>query len=102
VRTLLTGDFEEAFKKVDAIVGPTTPSAAFKLGEKVDDPLAMYLADIYTVTANLAGIPGISIPVGRTKEKLPIGMQIFGEHFAEGTILRVANAYEKNGLGARN
>jgi aspartyl-tRNA(Asn)/glutamyl-tRNA(Gln) amidotransferase subunit A len=95
VRTLLTGDFEAAFKRVDAIVGPTTPSAAFRLGEKVDDPLAMYLADIYTVTANLAGIPGISIPVGQTKEKLPIGMQIFGKHFAESTILRVANAFEK-------
>jgi aspartyl-tRNA(Asn)/glutamyl-tRNA(Gln) amidotransferase subunit A len=95
VRTLLTRDFEEAFQKVDAIVGPTTPSAAFKLGEKVDDPLAMYLADIYTVTANLAGIPGISIPVGQTKENLPIGMQIFGKHFAEATILRVANAYER-------
>jgi aspartyl-tRNA(Asn)/glutamyl-tRNA(Gln) amidotransferase subunit A len=95
VRTLLTRDFEEAFKKVDAIVAPTTPTAAFKLGEKVDDPLAMYLADIYTVTANLAGIPGISIPVGVTKAKLPVGMQIFGKHFAESTILRVANAYEK-------
>lgn len=95
VRTLLTRDFDEAFKKVDAIVAPTSPTAAFKLREKVDDPLAMYLADIYTVTANLAGIPGISIPVGHTKEKLPIGMQIFGKHFAEGTILRVANAYEK-------
>jgi aspartyl-tRNA(Asn)/glutamyl-tRNA(Gln) amidotransferase subunit A len=95
VRTLLTRDFEDAFKKVDAIVGPTCPTAAFKLGEKVDDPLAMYLADIYTVTANLAGIPGISIPVGVTKEKLPIGMQIFGKHFAESTILRVANAYEQ-------
>jgi len=95
VRTLLTHDFDEAFKKVDAIVAPTTPTAAFKLGEKVDDPLAMYLADIYTVTANLAGIPGISIPVGVTKAKLPIGMQIFGKHFAESTILRVANAYEK-------
>src|SRR6266487_725138 len=95
VRTLLTRDFEEAFKKVDAIVGPTCPTAAFKLGEKVDDPLAMYLADIYTVTANLAGIPGISIPVGQTREKLPIGMQIFGKHFAESMILRVANAYEK-------
>src|SRR5437764_2893265 len=94
VRTLLTRDFEEAFKKVDATVGPTCPTAAFKLGEKVDDPLAMYLADIYTVTANLAGIPGISIPVGVTKEKLPIGMQVFGKHFAESTILRVANAYE--------
>lgn len=95
VRTLLTRDFEQAFKKVDAIVAPTSPTAAFKLGEKVDDPLAMYLADIYTVTANLAGIPGISIPVGATKEKLPIGMQIFGKHFDEATILRVANAYEK-------
>jgi len=95
VRTLLTRDFEDAFKKVDAIVAPTSPTAAFKLGEKVDDPLAMYLADIYTVTANLAGIPGISIPVGQTREKLPIGMQIFGKHFAESMILRVANAYEK-------
>jgi aspartyl-tRNA(Asn)/glutamyl-tRNA(Gln) amidotransferase subunit A len=95
VRTLLTRDFEEAFKKVDAIVGPTSPTPAFKLGEKVDDPLAMYLADIYTVTANLAGIPGISIPVGKSKENLPIGMQIFGKHFAESTILRLANAYEK-------
>ncbi len=95
VRTLLTRDFEEAFKKVDAIVAPTSPTEAFKLGEKVDDPLAMYLADIYTVTANLAGIPGISIPVGQTKEMLPIGMQVFGKHFAESMILRVANAYEK-------
>jgi aspartyl-tRNA(Asn)/glutamyl-tRNA(Gln) amidotransferase subunit A len=94
VRTLLTRDFEEAFKKVDAIVAPTSPTPAFKLGEKVDDPLAMYLADIYTVTANLAGIPGISIPVGNSKEKLPIGMQIFGKHFDEAGILRVANAYE--------
>jgi aspartyl-tRNA(Asn)/glutamyl-tRNA(Gln) amidotransferase subunit A len=94
VRTLLTRDFEEAFAKVDVIVGPTSPTPAFKLGEKVDDPLAMYLADIYTVTANLAGIPGVSIPVGQTKEKLPVGMQIFGKHFAESTILRVAHAYE--------
>jgi aspartyl-tRNA(Asn)/glutamyl-tRNA(Gln) amidotransferase subunit A len=96
VRTLLTRDFEEAFKKVDMIVGPTCPTPAFKLGEKVDDPLAMYLADIYTVTANLAGIPGISIPVGQNKEKLPIGMQIFGKHFDESTILRAAHAYEKS------
>jgi aspartyl-tRNA(Asn)/glutamyl-tRNA(Gln) amidotransferase subunit A len=94
VRTLLTRDFEDAFKKVDAIVAPTCPTAAFKLGDKVDDPLAMYLADIYTVTANLAGIPGISIPCGETKEQLPIGLQIFGKHFAESTILRVAHAYE--------
>jgi aspartyl-tRNA(Asn)/glutamyl-tRNA(Gln) amidotransferase subunit A len=95
VRTLLTHDFEEAFKKVDVIVGPTSPTPAFKLGEKVDDPLAMYLADIYTVTANLAGIPGISIPVGVSKDNLPIGMQIFGKHFDEATVLRVANAYEQ-------
>jgi aspartyl-tRNA(Asn)/glutamyl-tRNA(Gln) amidotransferase subunit A len=95
VRTLLTRDFEEAFKKVDAIVGPVSPTAAFKLGEKVDDPLAMYLADIYTVTADLAGIPGISVPCGETKEKLPIGLQILGRHFDESTILRVAQASEK-------
>jgi aspartyl-tRNA(Asn)/glutamyl-tRNA(Gln) amidotransferase subunit A len=95
VRTLLTRDFAQAFGKVDAIVTPTSPTAAFKLGDKVDDPLAMYLADIYTVTANLAGIPGISIPCGETKEKLPIGLQILGRHFDEATILRVANAYEQ-------
>jgi aspartyl-tRNA(Asn)/glutamyl-tRNA(Gln) amidotransferase subunit A len=95
VRTLLTRDFEEAFTKVDAIVTPTSPTAAFKLGDKVDDPLAMYLADIYTVTANLAGIPGISIPCGVTQEKLPIGLQILGKHFDEGTILRLAHAYEQ-------
>jgi len=97
VRTLLTRDFDEAFKKVDAIVTPTCPTAAFKLGEKLNDPLAMYLADIYTVTADLAGIPGISIPCGRTRENLPIGLQILGKHFDEATILRVANAYESAG-----
>jgi len=95
VRTLLTRDFDEAFKKVDAIVTPTSPTAAFKLGDKVDDPLAMYLADIYTVTANIAGIPGISVPCGETKEKLPIGLQILGKHFDEATVLRVAAAYEQ-------
>jgi aspartyl-tRNA(Asn)/glutamyl-tRNA(Gln) amidotransferase subunit A len=94
VRTLLTRDFDEAFKKVDAIVTPTCPTAAFRLGDKVNDPLAMYLADIYTVTADLAGIPGISIPCGETQEKLPIGLQILGKHFNEATILRVAHAYE--------
>jgi aspartyl-tRNA(Asn)/glutamyl-tRNA(Gln) amidotransferase subunit A len=94
VRSLLTRDFDEAFKKVDAIVTPTSPTAAFKLGDRVDDPLAMYLADIYTVTANIAGIPGISVPCGETKEKLPIGLQILGKHFDEATILRVAHQYE--------
>jgi aspartyl-tRNA(Asn)/glutamyl-tRNA(Gln) amidotransferase subunit A len=75
-------------------VAPVSPTPAFKLGEKVDDPLAMYLADIYTVTADLAGIPGISVPCGETKEKLPIGLQILGRHFDESTILRVAQASE--------
>src|SRR5438105_3205263 len=95
VRTLLTRDFEEAFRKVDVIVTPTSPTPAFKLGEKANDPLAMYLADIYTVTADLAGIPGISIPCGETREKLPIGLQILGRHFDEATILRLAQAYER-------
>jgi aspartyl-tRNA(Asn)/glutamyl-tRNA(Gln) amidotransferase subunit A len=95
VRTLLTRDFDEAFRKVDAIVTPTSPTAAFRLGEKSNDPLAMYLADIYTVTADLAGIPGISVPCGETKEKLPIGLQILGKHFDEAAILRVAHAYER-------
>jgi aspartyl-tRNA(Asn)/glutamyl-tRNA(Gln) amidotransferase subunit A len=96
VRTLLAQDFMTAFNKVDAIVTPTSPTAAFKLGEKVDDPLAMYLADIFTVTANLAGIPGISVPCGETKEKLPIGLQILGRHFDEATILRVGHAHEQS------
>jgi len=94
VRTLLTRDFEQAFRQVDAIVTPTTPTAAFKLGEKADDPLAMYLADIYTVVADLVGIPGISIPCGQTKSGLPIGLQILGKHFDEGTILRLGHAVE--------
>lgn len=97
VRTLLTRDFEQAFTKVDAIITPTCPTAAFRLGEKSNDPLSMYLADIYTVTADLAGIPGISIPCGETKEKLPIGLQILGSHFNESTILRIAHAYEMSG-----
>jgi len=94
VRALLTRDFDEAFRKVDVIATPTSPTAAFRLGEKVNDPLAMYLADIYTVTADLAGIPGISVPCGQTKENLPIGLQILGKHFDEATVLRLAHAYE--------
>ena len=89
VRTLLTRDFEQAFQKVDAIVTPTAPTPAFKLGEKSDDPLSMYLADIYTVTADLAGIPGISVPCGKTQSGLPIGLQVLGKHFDESTVLRV-------------
>ena len=100
VRTLLARDFEEAFKKVDAIVTPTSPTAAFKLGEKTEDPLAMYLADVYTVTADLVGIPGISVPCGETREKLPIGLQILGRHFSESMILRLAHAYEGSRLAS--
>jgi aspartyl-tRNA(Asn)/glutamyl-tRNA(Gln) amidotransferase subunit A len=94
VRTLLTRDFEQAFQRVDAIVCPTTPTTAFRLGENTDDPVAMYLNDIYTVTADLVGIPGISVPCGNSKEGLPIGLQILGKHFDEGTVLRLAHAYE--------
>jgi aspartyl-tRNA(Asn)/glutamyl-tRNA(Gln) amidotransferase subunit A len=95
VRTLLARDFEAAFQKVDAIVTPTAPTPAFKLGEKTDDPLAMYLADIYTVTGDLVGVPGISVPCGKTRAGLPIGLQVLGRHFDEGTVLRVAQAVEQ-------
>ena len=94
VRTLLTRDFEEAFKQVDVIITPTSPTPAFKLGEKVDDPLSMYLADIFTVTADLVGVPGISIPCGNSREGLPIGMQIMARHFDEPTLFRLGHAYE--------
>jgi aspartyl-tRNA(Asn)/glutamyl-tRNA(Gln) amidotransferase subunit A len=94
VRTLLTRDFLEAFRTVDVLLTPTAPTPAFRLGEKTDDPLAMYLADIYTVTANLAGICGVSVPCGNSAEGLPIGVQILGKHFDEATVLRVAHAVE--------
>ncbi len=96
VRTLLTRDFQNAFASVDAIVTPVTPTAAFKLGEKADDPVAMYLSDIYTVTANLVGVPGISIPCGNNHEGLPLGVQILGKHFDESTVLRLAHAMEQD------
>jgi aspartyl-tRNA(Asn)/glutamyl-tRNA(Gln) amidotransferase subunit A len=94
VRRLLADDFNRAFAKVDAILTPTTPTPAFRLGEKTDDPLAMYLADIFTVTANLAGVPGISVPCGKSKEGLPIGMQILGKYFDEPMVLRVGHVAE--------
>jgi aspartyl-tRNA(Asn)/glutamyl-tRNA(Gln) amidotransferase subunit A len=94
VRTLIARDFDEAFAKVDAIVTPTTPTPAFRLGEKADDPLAMYLADIFTVTASLAGIPGLSVPCGNNSEGLPIGLQVLGKHFDEATVLRVGHVVE--------
>lgn len=95
VRTLLARDFQQAFEQVDAILTPVTPTAAFKLGEKTDDPLEMYLSDIFTVTANLVGVPGISIPCGNTREGLPIGVQIMAKHFDEGTMIRIGHAVEK-------
>ena len=99
VRTLIARDFVEAFDDVDVIVVPTSPIPPFKLGEKVDDPLQMYLADIYTVTASLAGIPGISVPCGKMKSdpKLPVGMQILAKHFDETVLLQSAHAFEKEG-----
>jgi aspartyl-tRNA(Asn)/glutamyl-tRNA(Gln) amidotransferase subunit A len=94
VRALLTRDFVEAFAKVDAIVCPVTPTPAFKLGEKTDDPLQMYLEDIYSVAASLAGICGMSVPCGETQGGLPIGVQVLGKHFDEATMLRVGAAIE--------
>ena len=94
VRNLIRSDFEDAFKKVDCIISPTCPSPAFKIGEKITDPLEMYLSDIYTIPANLVGIPGISIPCGFTTTGLPIGMQIMGKHFEEKKILKIAKLFE--------
>ncbi len=95
VRMLLRQDFARAFENCDVLLTPTTPTPAFKFGEKVDDPLAMYLNDIYTVTANLAGVSGISVPCGLSSEGLPIGMQLLGPYWSEGTLLRVAHAYQQ-------
>src|SRR5215216_3132238 len=95
VRTLIKNDFLEAFKRCDAIITPTSPTPAFAIGEKVDDPIAMYLNDIYTVTANLAGVPGISVPCGLSKAGLPIGLQLLGPHWGEATLFRLADAYER-------
>ena len=95
VRTLIKRDFDEAFKTVDIIATPTAPTAAFKIGEKSADPLQMYLSDIFTISVNLAGIPGISIPCGFTKNDLPIGLQLLGRHFDEESIIRASFAYEQ-------
>ncbi len=96
VRTLIKLDFEKAFKEVDALVTATSPTTAFKIGEKIMDPLKMYLSDIYTISVNLAGIPAISIPCGFSEEGLPVGLQIIGKHFDEKKILQIAYAYEKS------
>lgn len=101
VRSLITRDFTEAFKRVDVIVTPTSPTTAFRIGERAEDPLAMYLSDIYTVTGDLAGIPAISIPCGSSSQNLPIGLQIFGRPFSEDRILQLAQAFERES-GSRN
>ncbi len=95
VRTLVVQDFNKAFEDVDLIVTPTTPAPAFKAGDKTDDPLQMYLTDIFTISLNLAGVPGISIPCGFTSQDLPVGLQIIGKHFDEATVLKAAYAYEQ-------
>ena len=94
VRTLIRADFEKAFENVDAIITPTSPTTAFKIGEKTDNPLAMYLSDICTINVNLAGIPAISLPCGWTSEGLPVGVQFIGRAFGESDLLSTAHAFE--------
>src|SRR5437660_5703765 len=101
VRALIKEDFRKAFERCDAIITPTSPTPAFPIGEKVDDPLAMYLSDVYTVTANLAGVPGLNVPCGLSSTKLPIGFQLLGPYWSEASLLRMAHAYQqKHPLGA--
>jgi aspartyl-tRNA(Asn)/glutamyl-tRNA(Gln) amidotransferase subunit A len=97
VRSLITRDFAQAFEKVDALITPVSPFPAFKLGEKVNDPLQMYLSDIYTITGSLAGIPCMNVPCGTTAEGLPVGMQILTKHFSEDLMFRIAHQYEMSG-----
>jgi aspartyl-tRNA(Asn)/glutamyl-tRNA(Gln) amidotransferase subunit A len=94
VRAMVKNDYMTAFEICDAILTPTSPTVAFKIGEKYDDPLAMYLSDIYTVSANLAGVPAISIPCGVSAENLPIGLQLIGNHWSEALLLNLGHAYE--------
>ena len=99
VRTLILRDYEQAFAgtdPVDVIAMPTSPTAAFRIGERVADPLQMYLADVFTVSASLAGLPAISVPCGFTADRLPVGLQLTGRRFDEATLLRVADAYERD------
>lgn len=96
VRSLITGDYDRAFETVDMIAMPTTPTPAFRLGQHVDDPLAMYLGDIFTVSANLTGLPAISVPAGFTQAKLPVGLQLIGRAFDEASLFRVGDAYEQD------
>jgi aspartyl-tRNA(Asn)/glutamyl-tRNA(Gln) amidotransferase subunit A len=95
VRALIIRDFTNAFQNADAIVGPVSPHPAFGIGEKTNDPMEMYLSDIYTITGSLAGIPCMSVPCGLTKEGLPVGLQILCNHFHEQKMFRLADAFEK-------
>jgi aspartyl-tRNA(Asn)/glutamyl-tRNA(Gln) amidotransferase subunit A len=90
-------DFQKAFEKVDIVLSPTSPTVAFKIGEKTEDPLAMYLSDIFTITQSLAGLPAVSIPCGKNSENMPVGMQLVANHFQESLLLNVAHQFEKTG-----
>jgi aspartyl-tRNA(Asn)/glutamyl-tRNA(Gln) amidotransferase subunit A len=96
VRTLILRDYDRAFEDVDVVAMPTSPTPAFKIGERVADPLQMYLADVFTVSANLSGLPAISVPCGFTADRLPVGLQLTGRRFDEATLFRVADAYERD------
>jgi aspartyl-tRNA(Asn)/glutamyl-tRNA(Gln) amidotransferase subunit A len=95
VRTLIKRDFEEAFQQVDVIAAPVAPTTAFRAGQHTDDPLAMYLEDVFTLPANLAGVPGLAFPVGFDREGLPVGMQLMGAHFREDLLLQTAHVYQQ-------
>jgi aspartyl-tRNA(Asn)/glutamyl-tRNA(Gln) amidotransferase subunit A len=95
VRTLIKRDFEQAFEDVDLVLTPATPSPAFRIGDKMDDPIAMWLNDVFTVTGNLAGLPGISVPAGLSADGLPLGLQLIGRPFDEATVLRAADVLER-------
>jgi aspartyl-tRNA(Asn)/glutamyl-tRNA(Gln) amidotransferase subunit A len=95
VRTLIRSDYERAFEQVDAVAMPTSPTPPFRLGERVDDPLQMYLADVFTVSAPLSGLPAISVPCGFTPDRLPVGLQLTGRVFDEETLLRLSDGYER-------
>ena len=94
IRRLISDDFKQAFNEVDVIMGPTSPSVAFKLGEKAADPLSMYLSDVYTISTNLAGLPGLSIPAGFSQD-MPVGLQIIGNYFSEAHLLNVAHQFQQ-------
>jgi aspartyl-tRNA(Asn)/glutamyl-tRNA(Gln) amidotransferase subunit A len=95
VRTLIRRDFEHAFARCDALVTPVAPTTAFRIGEKTDDPLTMYLSDILTISVNLAGLPGLVVPCGADRAGLPVGLQVIGRPFDEATVLRIGAAYEQ-------